>query len=199
MEKQHLHDHMQSFIENATAATSKQRLVELHMKAVETNEKMYARANHNISFSMSMPELFPPIQRPVMAKRSMDQYKPIYISDLLVDNVHTGRILRGRVVAPAMVMMSLMTVFEDETGEAERFTVYNALPSGLEGPTKLAAARAYLKEGAFIAVLNPYYKTAMDGGRAIRVDDPSDLIFMDDVGPTLAIDLRVEVTSSMPC
>ena len=130
-----------------------------------------------------------------MAKRPMGHYKPIYVSNLVVDNTHTGRILRGRVIVPVLVMSSAMTLLEDETGAVVKVSVYNALPPGLEGPPKLAAAKAYLKEGTLLAVLDPYYKTAMDGSRIIRVDDPSDIVFVDDVGPKSAIDLRVEVSS----
>ena len=175
----------QTFMNNATA-TTKERMLELHREAVQKHEQA--------DFFVETTGFFPSTRKPVMANRPpIASYKPIYISNLVVDSTHKGRILQGRVVAPLLVMTSIMTVLEDETGAVVKFAVYNALPPGLERRAKLAAAKAYLKEGTVIALLDPFYKTANDGSRMIRVDDPSDVVFMDDMEKKSAIDLRVEV------
>jgi tetratricopeptide (TPR) repeat protein len=98
--------------------------------------------------------------------------------ELRLDMRHAGRVLRGKLVVPAVAMTSAMSIMEDERGRLLKLAVYNALPSGAPDAGTLAAASALLPEGATVAVLEPFYKRFADGTLGVRVDDPRDLVLL---------------------
>ncbi len=102
---------------------------------------------------------------------------PISVAELCAGTTHTGRILRGTLVAPPFVMSGAMTVLEDAHGRLMKLAVYNTVPAhGLTMAQRNAAAEALLPVGASVAIVEPFFKVFMDGTCGVRVDDPRDLV-----------------------
>ncbi|GLJ25764.1 hypothetical protein SUGI_0493240 [Cryptomeria japonica] len=70
-----------------------------------------------------------------------------------------------------------MTVLEDDQGLALRVTLYNVADS----ESTPAALNTKYPKGGKVAIKEPYFKRAMDGGLAIRVDNPSNLVRVTEV------------------
>lgn len=103
---------------------------------------------------------------------------PVTREEMRLDTRHVGRVLRGKVITPAVAMTSAMAIVEDERGRLLKLAVYNCLPPEAAGQTKLAVADVLLPEGALVAVLEPFYKRFADGTFGVRVDDPRDLVLL---------------------
>jgi len=67
--------------------------------------------------------------------------------------------------------VSVTTIAEDENGEVELVEIYNQ--DGHRSPASI------MPEGQVFIVKEPYFKTASDGAASIRVDDVSDVIFLE--------------------
>ena len=186
-------DHISNFMKNCmenTREMSRDELIARHMEAIKGMILPRSERKHATTVTFTTP--FASRKPTNITPRNMDQYKPIYVSNLMLETTHKGRVLRGRVVTPPLVMTSIMTIIEDETGAIVKIAVYNALPEDLDLRAKTAAAQEFLKEGTVVAIIDPFYKTFMDLSRGIRIDDPLELIFMDDMGSKTPIDLRCE-------
>eukprot|EP00741_Cyanophora_paradoxa_P008031 tig00001239_g7770.t1 len=106
-----------------------------------------------------------------------------------------GSFIRGRLVVEPFIQAGLVTVFEDaETGECQRLSVYNAgrAAAADQGQPRADAGEQYhcllraFAEGREIAVREPFLKTASDGLPLIRVDSPSDVVFLASNAPSPA-------------
>ena len=104
---------------------------------------------------------------------------PISVADLQLGTTHVGRVLRGKLAAPANVMKGAMTVLEDAHGRLVLLAVYNMLPAGLGMRELHQVADVALAEGASVAVIEPFFKRFADGTCGVRVDDPRDLVHLD--------------------
>lgn len=91
-----------------------------------------------------------------------EKLTPIVIEDMdpAKDIVYTGRIISLKVIARGTFSgASVVFLVEDERGESTRMAVYGD--------------RTYAAEvGDLLTVANPHHRLAMDGRRALRVDDP---------------------------
>ena len=67
-------------------------------------------------------------------------------------------------------MAGIISIVEDECGQAERLQVYNQ--SNGDNIHRI------LPNGRVVAIKEPYYKASADGGCSLRVDHPSDLILL---------------------
>jgi hypothetical protein len=68
-------------------------------------------------------------------------------------------------------MVAVATCVEDEYGDVEKIAIYNEREA--INPDDL------LPVGTIMAVKEPFYKTAVNGDYTIRVDHPSDVVYLD--------------------
>ena len=119
-----------------------------------------------------------PKERASSIRPALASLAPVTRGELCLDTRHVGRVLRGKVITPALAMASAMALVEDERGRLLKLAVYNCWPPGAAGQAKVASADALLPEGASVAVLEPFYKRFVDGTFGVRVDDPRDLVLL---------------------
>lgn len=96
----------------------------------------------------------------------------IAIRKLMLETHHRGRYVRLRVVAPSIRMSSVITVVEDEAGSAATLSLL------YQEPENVRPAEDILKEGSVLLVKEPYFKLFAGGGYGIKVDHPTDIVFL---------------------
>jgi len=93
---------------------------------------------------------------------------------------HANRPMKGkfffcRTIAPVFKMTGAVTIVEDIEGKkGARLSMYNVMSE-----TRSEDLLAILPVGTFLAIINPYFKTNVDGGMSVRVDSPTDIIHLD--------------------
>ena len=105
---------------------------------------------------------------------------PISIEKLILDTTHHSRILTGTLIVDPTVLTSVQTLIQDDYGDVLNISFYsNAVKSCNSFMEKWNMAHALFPKGSRVAVLEPYYKIAMDMSRMIRVDDMDDVQFLE--------------------
>ena len=109
--------------------------------------------------------------------KSLDDLKKAYISELKWSEVHRGHVLVVRTVALPRDMRpsgddAILTIVEDELGSVHRLRVYN-YPAG-----KARNLGDLLPSGVVLAIKEPYCEAATEDLSGIRVDHPSDLVYL---------------------
>jgi len=94
----------------------------------------------------------------------------IAISDLRLETHHLGKFLVLRAFGHPRRIQAVQNAVQDAHGGFDRLALYNEDPN--LDPSQL------LPMGAIIAIKEPLYKVAADGGYTIRVDHPSDIVFL---------------------
>jgi hypothetical protein len=110
----------------------------------------------------------------------------IIIRKLMLETHHRGRYMLLRVAAPPVRMSAVITVVEDEVGGAATFSLYQQLPENVR------PAADVLKKGDVLLLKEPYFKTTGGGGYGIRVDHPTDLLFLSEDDPRVPSEWRLE-------
>jgi hypothetical protein len=106
---------------------------------------------------------------PAAPKRTMSVsgLKDIYLSQMIANNtrVYEGRVLRLTNIDVVITNEpSLKLIVEDEQGEVQRLSIYNA---DRKKPYPI---------GCQFSIIAPYLKIAGDGVPTLRVDDPNTII-----------------------
>jgi len=94
------------------------------------------------------------------------------IKDLLLETHHREKYVMLRSITPPDRMTAVMAIVEDENGDAIMLQLYyqeeeNARP-----------AEDILSEGTILIIKEPYLKLMSDGDYGLRIDHPSDLIYV---------------------
>ena len=98
--------------------------------------------------------------------------KLIGFHDLTLEKVHFGCYLELKFVAPCFKMNSICGLIEDHLGQdLLEIIIYNFDQKGKHYD-------AYFSLGAKIYLKEPFFKTSRTGGHVLRVDDPSDIVFV---------------------
>ncbi|KUJ15993.1 SET domain-containing protein, partial [Mollisia scopiformis] len=107
---------------------------------------------------------------------SVQDLKPMNLSDLRMETHHRGHVLTVRRVAPVvkLVASSWTVVEEESSGETERLEI--SLHKSNHG-------QEILDLGSLFQIKEPYFTLNDEGGPTIRIDHPSDL-FCTDTLPT---------------
>ena len=116
--------------------------------------------------------------------------KPTCLSKMTLDHTHFGFVLlssfflysplnppsryfiQGTIVEDAFFTGSASFLLLDQEGAQERVSVYGT------GVNNTSSAARLFSGGTEIRIYEPYFKRALDGGTAIRVDDFSDVEFV---------------------
>ena len=114
--------------------------------------------------------------------RSADRTSSTNITSLKSCSIHdlcssighhaSGCVLKGSLCAEPARCASFMTVLVDENGDAVRLSIYNL--KCMHAPHWSQC----FPNGMQLGVKEPYFKRSADGGFSLRVDDPSDLIYL---------------------
>ncbi|PHH85191.1 hypothetical protein CDD83_778 [Cordyceps sp. RAO-2017] len=94
------------------------------------------------------------------------------ISDMKLETHHRGKRTLLRVCTPANRMTAVMAIVEDQQGTAVLLQLYHQ-PEEADVP-----ADDILWPGLVFIVKEPFFKCASDGSYSIRVDHPSDIIWL---------------------
>jgi hypothetical protein len=94
------------------------------------------------------------------------------IKDLLLESHHRENYIMVRSITPPDRMTAVMAIVEDENGDVIMLQLYyqeeeNARP-----------AEDLLGEGTVLILKEPYLKLMSDGDYGLRIDHPSDLIYV---------------------
>lgn len=140
------------------------QLVVRHMLRVEIASQA-SPGDHRI-YTTQVPAPYPPCILPE------DALEPIAISQMRLETHHRGRKIMLRVCTPPQRITAVMAVVEDENHTGVLLQLYHqpdeALVPTIEtlGPDMICI----LKE--------PFFKCATDGSYSLRVDHPSDIIWL---------------------
>ena len=115
-------------------------------------------------------------------KKYENSYTPIKIHDMAPGVVNRERILYAKAIVDSAMMTSLHTVIEDDYGGACKLCIYNL---------SSAQIKALCKD-VKMAILNPYYKQAVDGTHMMRVDNPMEIILIQPDTPASPFILPIE-------
>ncbi|GLJ25760.1 hypothetical protein SUGI_0493200 [Cryptomeria japonica] len=182
--------------EDASEMFDKEALIRQH----ETSARSHAHLQAG-NISTSYMSIADPISRPGAPSVSLQGLRLIRLRELNLGRTHRGRVLFGTLCVEPFKTVGVMTVLQDDQGLAIRVAVYN-VPASESTP---AALSAKYPKGAKVAIKEPYIKQAADGGLAIRVDNPADLVrvtgqvSLDNEPPIDMLDLEEERRKGNEC
>ena len=106
---------------------------------------------------------------------SMFNKKPIYLRDLehSQNKIYKDFILEVTIVEPPFKIQAIFICVKDDKGYQERIEIYHNINS--------KAMYKNYSVGTRIAIVNPYAKIGMDGKPLIRVDNSTNIIFLEPV------------------
>ncbi|TVY47808.1 SET and MYND domain-containing protein [Lachnellula occidentalis] len=115
---------------------------------------------------------------------SFKDLKKVMLKDLTIETNHRGSYLLLRFLCPAMRMTAIMNVAEDEAGTVMPFALY------FQDPESTRTAESILKEKGVIILKEPYFKVGTNGQYAVRVDQPTDIIWLSEDDPRVPTNWR---------
>lgn len=115
------------------------------------------------------------------------------IRDLRLETNHRGSYLLLRFKCSAMRMNAVLNIVEDEAGTVVEFTLY------MQEPEVVRAAETILKNGAVIILKEPYFKVATSGSYLIRVDHPTDIVWLSEDDPRAPVLWRTSTAITSKC
>lgn len=124
---------------------------------------------------------YPPCIKP------LSELKPINISKLNLETHHRGYWTLLRILTQPRRCMAVMAVVEDVENTAVLLQLHN------QPDENLVPAKNVLRWKSFCIVKEPLFKCAMDGAYLLRVDHPSDVIWLDDSDERLPLRWRKAV------
>lgn len=98
----------------------------------------------------------------------------INIRQLQLETQHRGFYILLRLICPPSRMQAVISIAEDEAGDAVIFSLYQ------QEPEVVRPADEILRENSVIIVKEPYFKVVGGGGYGIRVDHPTDVVWLAD-------------------
>ncbi|GAA5874800.1 hypothetical protein JCM16303_002988 [Sporobolomyces ruberrimus] len=118
------------------------------------------------------------------SSKQFKDLKQIFFDDMWVSKTHKGSYLVCRSVSYAQKSIGDTLVVEDPKGRVEFLGLYNFGWKGIETGPDLDEM---LPLGTLFAIREPTFKTSADGsGCLVRVDSPTDLVFLESNDPLLA-------------
>jgi hypothetical protein len=104
--------------------------------------------------------------------RSILDLQKVMIKDLLLETHHREKYIMVRSITPADRMTAVMAIVEDENGDVMMLQLY------YQEDENTRPAEDILGEGTILIVKEPYLKLMSDGDYGLRIDHPSDLIYL---------------------
>ncbi|OIW23927.1 SET domain-containing protein [Coniochaeta ligniaria NRRL 30616] len=135
------------------------------------------------------PDAPRPVKQPLLdqaypaSTRSIRDLEIVPLSDLRIEEHHRGKGVVVKVISPPYVGAGVISLVEDELGNADKIAIYNHSDSSI---------LSGVPEGCIVAVKEPYYKYNGSGeDYMICVDHPSDVILLRFTDPIIPELLRL--------
>jgi hypothetical protein len=109
--------------------------------------------------------------------------KKFMIRDLTLETNHRGSYLLLRFICSPTRMSAVMNIVEDESGTVVLFALY------FQEPESIRTAQSILKNNSVIILKEPYFKVSAGGQYTIRVDQPTDIIWLSEDDPRIPTSL----------
>ncbi|KAH9311047.1 hypothetical protein KI387_026082 [Taxus chinensis] len=174
--------------EHASERFDKRALVQLH--------EMFARSHANVGAEPGVA-LCMSVAEPSAPSVALRGLRSIRVRDLRVGRTHRGRVLYGTLCVNPFKISGVMTLLEDDHGFAVRVAIYNV--------AQAASLSCIYPQGAKVAIKEPYFKRALDGSLAVRVENPDNLQRVADFPAEIrepvvaAVDLEEERSKGNEC
>ncbi|GLJ21778.1 hypothetical protein SUGI_0406500 [Cryptomeria japonica] len=140
----------------------KEALLEAHEKYLKLLRQMESTQGHRAGYTVRKPS---EQWRPSVPLNGL---RPIRARELQIDKHHNDSVLFGTLCADALRMAGIMTILEDQFGDAVRLAIYNT--SSNQSPSSL------YPKGSKVAIKQPYFKQgSQDGVFMLRVDNPQNV------------------------
>ncbi|KAI9049783.1 hypothetical protein LZ554_005934 [Drepanopeziza brunnea f. sp. 'monogermtubi'] len=107
----------------------------------------------------------------------IEALEKIPISQLKLETHHRGFYLLLRLFVQPVRMTAVITLAEDEAGDALSFSLYQQESEGVRPAAEI------LPKDTVLLLKEPYFKAVVDGGYGLRVDHPTDVVFLSDNDP----------------
>ncbi|KAM5349946.1 hypothetical protein ACJ41O_006451 [Fusarium nematophilum] len=143
---------------------SRQLVSTFMMKAMAASFR--PQSGENTIATTQVPAPYPP------CIESAQDLEPIMISEMILETHHRGKRAMLRVLTPPDRMTAVMGVVEDENETAVLLQLYHQPDENLVPATEI------LGPGKVCIVKEPFFKCATDGSYSLRVDHPSDIIWL---------------------
>ncbi|KAK3250203.1 hypothetical protein CYMTET_40408 [Cymbomonas tetramitiformis] len=113
---------------------------------------------------------------------------PIHASELVESTTHRSRLLRGQLVdKPVFTGKSVGVLLRDEEDAIVKVYIYkwHGVKNWEQNPMEaLKRMDTHFAEGTLLGINEPYFKRFADGNYGVRVDDPTEVKWLQDLGPT---------------
>ena len=117
-------------------------------------------------------ELFSNEKKEFQPSNSLENMKQILIKDLEIDNIHYNNFILLQIRSNLLSMASKQFLSEDENNSRIHVSIYNFDTCFTINSFKI---------GKYIIIKEPYYKIYFDGTNGIRVDNPNNVILLNDI------------------
>ncbi|KAK3634417.1 hypothetical protein LTR56_015296 [Elasticomyces elasticus] len=129
---------------------------------------------------MFINHVYPPSIMPT------EQLEPMHIPDLRLETRHEGRVLLLRTIGHPLSGPVIQNAVEDDRANVDVLALCNI--------HKSIPPNSLLPKGAVVAIKEPLYEAISDGKYQIRVDHPSDLVFLSGVEDYIPLPFRSTTT-----
>ena len=143
-----------------------QQLVSSFMMKLMARSYRPQPSEHTIA-TTQVPSPYPP------CTNSVNDLKPIMISDMRLETHHRGKKIMLRVLTPPDRITAVMAIVEDKKGTAVLLQLYH------QPDETIVPATEILNANMVYIVKEPFFKCVTDGTYSLRVDHPSDIIRLD--------------------
>ncbi|GLJ21787.1 hypothetical protein SUGI_0406720 [Cryptomeria japonica] len=147
----------------ASEEFDKEGLLEAHEKSFKEMRQMESmRGCNTMGFTIRKPSEH---WRPSVPLKGL---RPIRARELQIDKHHKGSVVIGTLCADPLRMVAIMTILEDQYGDAVRLAICNT-------STNQSASSLYPKVSK-VAIKQPYFKQgSQDDALMLRVDNPQNV------------------------
>ncbi|PVH83807.1 SET domain-containing protein [Cadophora sp. DSE1049] len=110
---------------------------------------------------------------------SVKDLKKTMIDQLTLETHHRGSYLLLRLFVPPVRLTGIISLAEDEAGDALTFSLYQ------QESEDVRLAADILKKDSVLLLKEPYFKCVGDGGYGLRVDHPTDIVWLSNHDPLI--------------
>ncbi|KAK2627525.1 hypothetical protein QTJ16_003491 [Diplocarpon rosae] len=151
---------------------TRQNLTRRHMNEYREAEAMKSsRSTTTYMRATMIGEPYLPSVAPVKSLKKM------MIDDLTLETHHRGFYLLLRLFVPPLSITAVITLAEDETGDAVKISLYQQETADVRKSPEV------LPKDTVILLKEPYFKIVGDGGYGLRVDHPTDIVYLSSDDP----------------
>ncbi|KAF4455900.1 TPR domain [Fusarium albosuccineum] len=125
-------------------------------------------SQENVVSTTQVPAPYPPC---IVAAEDL---KPISIAEMRLETHHRGRKVVLRVLTPPDRMTAIMAIVEDQMATAVLLQLYH------QPVEAVVPAKEILTPDMVCILKEPFFKCATDGSYSLRVDHPSDFIWLNE-------------------